>query len=102
MQQIGVYHLRHVGFHGHAGQHHTALLHISLRQNLAHQDSLQQASAQSSTRQWHVTANHGSPMTPQSRAQFCNLVQLLQQLHEVARQMSQQLLEAEPRTETHI
>jgi len=74
MQQTGVDHLWHVGFHGHAGQHHTALLDISVGQNLAHQDPLQQASTQSSTRQWHVTANHGSPMTPYTRVQFFNRV----------------------------
>jgi len=69
MQQVSVYHLWHVSFHGHAGQHHTTVLHISLGQNLAHQDSLQQASAQPSTRQWHVTAKHCSPLTP---VQFFN------------------------------
>lgn len=46
MQQIGIDHRWHVGFHGYAGQHHTALLHINLGQNLAHQDPLQQCQPQ--------------------------------------------------------
>lgn len=41
MQHVGLYNFWKVGLHCHAGQHHSAVLHISLSQHFPNQNTLQ-------------------------------------------------------------